>query len=68
MYVGIVRVGDGAALCSFAVQGSFYPTRLAFGVLTFSQGIGWSWAGGQFPQQRRLVTPAPVAASPQTAF
>ena len=40
------------------------PTRLAFGVLTFSKGIGWSWASGRFPRDRPLVPPAPAARFP----
>ena len=47
----------------------FYsPTRLAFGVLTFSKGIGWGWAGGRLPHDRRLVPPAPAARFPQNSI
>ena len=42
----------------------FSPTRLAFGVLTFSKGIGWCVLGGRFPQRRRLVPLAPAARFP----
>ena len=42
----------------------YYPhlaNRLAFGVLTFSLGIGWGRPGGRFPRDRRPVLPAPAA-------
>ena len=46
----------------------FSPTRLAFGVLTFSKGIGWCRTSGRFPRRRRLVPPAPAARFPQNSI